>query len=130
MPSLIQKTTYFYKFYKNEFPQYVFKLFPIRSFEYPTRITKTFLSSKQDITFFKKNFILSAIMQWNNIDLNIRNSSSLNIFRKKILKFITPSGNSVFNSHNRKAIKLIARLRVTLNHLRGSTDSSRVFKIY
>ena len=49
---------------------------------------------------------------------NIRNSSSLNIFRKSILKFMTPSTNSLFNCHNPKGIKLITRLRLGLSHLR------------
>ena len=49
---------------------------------------------------------------------NIRNSSSLNIFRKSILKFMTPSTNSLFNCHNPKEIKLITRLRLGLSHLR------------
>ena len=43
-----------------------------------------------------------------------RNSSSFNIFRKSILKFIRPSDNS----HNPKGIKFIIRLRLGLNHLR------------
>ena len=67
---------------------------------------------------FKKCFFLSAITQWNNLDLNIRNSSSLNVFRNSILKSIRSSANSVFNSHNPKAIKFITRLWLVLCHLR------------
>ena len=73
-----------------------------------------FLSPKQAITFFKKLFFLSAIIQWNNLDLNMRNSASLNIFRNTILKFIRPFAITVFNSDNPKAIKFITRL----SHLR------------
>ena len=43
--------------------------------------------------------------------------SSLSAFRKSILKFIRPSANSVFNSHNSKAIKIITRLWLVLIHL-------------
>ena len=40
-------------------------------------------------------------------------------FNKKIfLKFIRPSGNSVFNCHNPRGVKLLTRLRVDLIHLR------------
>ena len=77
-----------------------------------------FLSSKRGKTFLKKYFSLSTIMQCNYFDLNIRNSSSLNIFRNSILKFITPSVISVCNSHNPKAIKFITRPRLPLSHLR------------
>ena len=53
---------------------------------------------------------MSEIMQWNNLDLDLRNSNCLNIFRSSILKFITPSADSAFNSHNPKEIEFIARV--------------------
>ena len=76
-----------------------------------------FLSLKQDVTFFKKCFFISAITQWNNLDLSIRNSSSLNGFKNSILNSIGPSANNVFNGHNPKAIKFITRLWLVLSHL-------------
>ena len=77
-----------------------------------------FLSLKQDILFKKTLFIPSTIIEWNNFDHNITNSSSFNIFKKSILKFIRPSGNSGFDCHNPKGIKFITRLRLGLSHLR------------
>ena len=53
-----------------------------------------------------------------NFFQNICNSENLNIFKKKLLKFIRPSGNSVFRCHNPKGIKLLTRLRLGLSHLR------------
>ena len=73
---------------------------------------------KQDIFFQKNCFFPSAIIECNKLDHNIRNSSSLNFFRKSILKFIRPSTNSFFNCHNPKGIKFITRLRLDLSHLR------------
>ena len=60
----------------------------------------------------------STFIEWNKLDHNIRNSSSFNIFRKSILKFIRASANSLFNCHNPKGIKFITRLRLGLSHLR------------
>ena len=77
-----------------------------------------FLSLKQDIPFLKNSFFLSTIIEWNKLDHNIRNSSSFNIFRKNILKFIRPSDNSFFNCHTPKGIKFVTRLRLGLSHLR------------
>ena len=45
------------------------------------------------------------------------NSENLNIFKKKLLKFIRPSGNNVFRCNNPKGVKLLIRLRVGLSHL-------------
>ena len=69
-------------------------------------------------TFLKNSFFPSTIIEWNKLDHNIRNSNSFNIFRKSILKFIRPSVNNLFNSHNPKGIKFITKLRLGLSHLR------------
>ena len=52
------------------------------------------------------------------MDLNIRNSESLNVLKNSLLKFIRPSGNSVINCHNPRGVKLLTRLRLGLSHLR------------
>ena len=41
----------------------------------------------------------------------------MNIFTKKLLKFIRLSGSSVFRCHNPKGVKLLAKLRLGLSHL-------------
>ena len=56
-------------------------------------------------------------MELNKLDLNIRNSESLNVFQNNLLKFIRPSGNSVFYCHNPRGVKLLTRLRLDLSHL-------------
>ena len=48
----------------------------------------------------------------------MRNSENLFIFKEKLLKFICPSGNSVFKCYNPKGIKLLTRLRLGLSYLR------------
>ena len=126
---LLAQKTYFYKFYKNESPQYLFKLIPARSSEYTSRSMQNVPFYKTRHNFFKKYFILSGIIQWNNLDLNLKNSTCLNIFRNCILKFIIPSANSVFNRHSPKEIEFITRLRLIQNHL-PEHNSIIVFKVY
>ena len=69
-------------------------------------------------TFLKNSFFPSTIIEWNELDHNISNSSSFNILRKSILKIIRSSANNLFNSLNPKGIKFIIRLRLGVNHLR------------
>ena len=64
------------------------------------------------------SFFPSAIIKWNNFDPNLRNSNSISVFKEKILNFIRPSPNSVFDTRNPKGIELITRLRLCLSHLR------------
>ena len=69
--------------------------------------------------FFKNTFFLSTTIEWNKSDLKIKNSQSIQTFKKWILSFIRPSPNSTFNCHNPKRIKLLSRLRLGLGYLRG-----------
>ena len=69
---------------------------------------------RQSITFSK--FFPSAIILWNNLDSNLRNSNSISVFKEKILNFTRPSPNSVFGIHNPKGIKI--RLRLGLSYFR------------
>ena len=52
------------------------------------------LNVKHD--YFKNSFFLSTMIQWYNLDSNIRNSESLALFKKRILAFIRPSSSSTF----------------------------------
>ena len=73
------------------------------------------IKTKHD--FFKNYFFPSAIIEWNNLDPNLRNSKSISVFQEKILNFIRPPPNSFFDCHNPKGIKVITRLRLSLSHL-------------
>ena len=113
-----RKLCLFYKVFKNEHPQYLFHLIPVRLSSHTSRNVHSipFLSVKH--RFFQNSFFPSPIFEWNKLDPAIRNSESLSIFRKNILHFIRPAPNSIYNCHNPKGVKLITRLRLGLSHLR------------
>ena len=67
--------------------------------------------------FFKNTFFPSTILEWNKLDPSLRNSSSYNVFKNSILKFIRPFPNKIFQCHNAKGIKLVTRLRLGLSRL-------------
>ena len=68
--------------------------------------------------FSKNSCFPSTIIEWNNLDSNIRNSETLIIFKSKILNFIRPTANSIFGCHNPIGVKLLTRLQLGLSHLR------------
>ena len=84
---------------------------------YNTRNANNVPQFKVKHNFFQNLFFPSVIVEWNMLDQNICNSENLNIFEKKLLKFIRPSGNCVFRCHNPKGVKLLTRLRFGLSHL-------------
>ena len=113
-----RKLCLFYKVFKNEHPKYLFNLIFVRSTLYATRTVGSIPLIKTKHNFFKNYFFPSAIIEWYNLDPNLRNSKSISVFKKKILHFIRPSPNSFFDCHNPIRIKLIIRLRLGLSHLR------------
>ena len=43
----------------------------------------------------------------NSLDVNILNSSSINVLKKELVKFIRPEPNSTYNINDTKGLKLI-----------------------
>ena len=89
-----RKLCLFYKFFKNEHPKYLFHLIPVRCTPYATRTEGNIPLIKTKHIFFKNSFFPSAIIEWNNLDPNLRNSKSISVFKEKILNFIRPFPNS------------------------------------
>ena len=91
-----RKLCLFYKVFKNEHPKYLFNLIPVRRTPYATRTVGNIPFIKIKHNFFKNSFFPSAIIEWNNLDPNLRNSKSILVFKEKIFNFIRPSPNSFF----------------------------------
>ena len=104
--------------FKNEHPKYLFNLIPVTSTPYATRTVSNISLIKTKHNFFKNYFFPSAIIEWNNLDPNLRNSKSISVFKEKILNFIRLSLCSLFDCYSPKGIKFITRLRLGTSHLR------------
>ena len=78
--------------------------------------------------FFINSFFPSTVIEWNNLDLKLRNSDTFFAFKKSILKFIRPFSNSVFNSRCLNRIKLITRLSLGFSPS-VSTSLGTIFRI-
>ena len=68
--------------------------------------------------FLKNSLFPSAMIEWNNLDPNLRNSDTYGTFKNVVLKFITFSRNCIFECHNPQGIKFLTRLCLGLSHLR------------
>ena len=112
-----RKLCHFYKIFNEKSPSYLFKLIPNFNRVHNTRLSYNIPPIKVRHDYFKNSFFPSAISEWKKLDLNIRNSATLNTFKKKLLKFIPPSANNCFNIHNSLGIKLLTRLHLGLSHL-------------
>ena len=112
-----RKLCHFYKIFNDKSPYYLFNLIPNFNRVHNTRLSYNIPPIKVRHDYFKSPFFPSAISEWNKLDLNIRNSASLNVFKKKLQSFIWSCANSIFDIHNPLGIKLLTRLRLGLSPL-------------
>ena len=105
-----------FKIMKEEAPNYLINLIP--------KCNRTIRTRNSHIPIFhcrkdrfKYSFFPSRLRDWFNLDDNIRNSESISVFKKRLLAFIRPVENSVFNIYEPNGLKLLTRLRLGLSHL-------------
>ena len=63
------------------------------------------------------SFFRYSIIEWNKLDINLRNAKSFLKFRNSLLKIGRPMQNSIYNIHDPVGIKYLTRLRLGLSHL-------------
>ena len=66
---------------------------------------------------FRNSFFPSTLNDWFNLDVEIRNSESLAIFKTKLVSFIRPVSSNVYNIFDPVGLKLLTRLRLGFSHL-------------
>ena len=111
----------FAKIFNSEHLHYLFKLIPSRSCGYVTRNMHKIPPFKTRHTFLKKLFLCffpSTIIRGEYTRSQHIKFQQLQYFQENILTFSRSSANSFFNSHDIKAIKLIAKLQLGLSHSR------------
>ena len=108
-----RKLAMFCKILKSKSPQYLFQLIPEKTFSYVTRNADNISLFNIKHNLYKSSVFPLSIIEWNNLDPNLRNSENFGIFKNNILK-----PNSFLNCCNLKGIRLIKPLRLELSHLR------------
>ena len=61
-------------------------------------------------------FFPSTLNEWFNLDLNIKNSESISIFKSRLLSFIRPVQTNIYNIFHPKSLTFRTRLRLGLSH--------------
>ena len=67
--------------------------------------------------FFQNSYFPTAIKEWNRLDIDIRKSDSISIFKKRILNLIRPLPNKLSNPHNPQGLKLLTKFQLVFSHL-------------
>ena len=99
-------------------PKYLSDTIPSTTRRYFSRNANNIPLVSGNNNYFTNTFFPSTITEWNKLDLSIRNSTSLHIFKGRLLQFVRPLENIVFTCHNPIGIKYLTRLRLGFIHLR------------
>ena len=114
-----RKMCFFYKIVNGYSPQYLLSILPESySKSYATRTSHVFRSVKSRTDRFQNSFFPFCVSQWNTLDTEIRNLTSISSFKSALSRFYRPTSSSVYNVHNPKGIVYLNRLRVGFSHLR------------
>ena len=87
----------FFKIETIQIPEYLYELIPSESHIYSTRNSKNVETYYCRIDQFKYSFFPYSIIEWNKLDINLRNAKSFLIFRNSLLKIGRPMQNSIYN---------------------------------
>ena len=68
---------------------------------------------------FRYSFFPDTSNSWNQLSSFIKNSSSLDVFKKRYMEFFNVTPNPIYGLHNPIGLKYLTRLRVGLSHLRA-----------
>ena len=111
--------SFLYKVIKSESSSYLFNTISnSKNRQHQTRNLGNFPSFFAKHDYFKNSFFPSAITEWNKLDCYIRNADSFKVFKKRLLTFIRPMSNCIYNIHNPLGVKYLTRLRIGFSHLK------------
>ena len=116
-----------YKVFSTGQPSYIYDLLP--SMRRSHRLVNLFNTVSCKSEYFKNSFIPNVINEWNNLfhslmtsgsnlDPDIQSSTSYDLFRNTLLKFIRPVQRKAFYINCSVGVKLLTRLRLGFSHLR------------
>ena len=101
---------------KKKAPHYLTNLIPKshQSFRTRTNSIPTFYCRTD---CYKNSFFPSALSDWFQLDVAIRNSESIAIFKSRLLSFIHPIQSDVYNIFDPTGLKFLTRLCLDFSHL-------------
>ena len=112
-----RRLVYFFNIVSLNLPGYLRSLLPSKQRSHDPRRNNMFRNFSVRTEYFKNSFSPYCISELNKLDPSLRNSASISLFKKILLKFIRPRPNSVLNIMDPFGLKLLTRLCVNFSHL-------------
>ena len=112
-----RRLCFFYKLRFTQTPKYFHNLIPLENCMYNTRNQDQIDTYYCRTDLFKYSSFPYTIVEWNKLDIILRNAKSFLIFKNSLLKIGRPIQNSIFKIHDPLGVKFLTRFRLGLSHL-------------
>ena len=116
---IMRKLCIFYETIDTKFPNYLYNT--LKNREYPPdsrfsnmKLLRPIHCSKP----YKQSFFPSTILDWNNLEKDIKEANSKQIFKNRLLNKIRPKKSSYFGIRDNDKVRYLTMLRVGLSPLR------------
>ena len=111
-----RRLVYFFNIVSRNSPNYLYLLLPAKQRSYDPIRSNLFRNFTSHTNFFLNSFFPYCTIEWNKLGPNLRNSTSISMFKKGLLAFISPKQCYIYNIIDPPGLKLLTRLR--MSHLR------------
>ena len=113
-----RRLSHFFSLIKSKSPEYLFIEIPQeRQLEYNLRNSSAYEQPRARTVRYSNTYFHNTLFEWNLLDKEIQNCTSIANFKKELLSIIRPVKNSTFRVFDITGIKLLARLHLHFSAL-------------
>lgn len=108
----------FFKLKNSHHPEYLYaEIPPERQVMYNLRSARLYEQNIGRTVRFSNTYFQNTFSEWNSLTLDIRNSTSIAEFKRKLLGIIRPAQKPTYNIHDIAGIRLLTKLRLNFSAL-------------
>ena len=116
--SLSRRLCHFFKLRKLESPYYLFaEIPPVRPVLHNLRHSRTYAQSAPKTVRFSNTYFYNTLFEWNSLNEELRNSSTITEFKRKLIARVRPEGNPIHGIANLQGIRLLTKCRLEFSPL-------------
>ena len=113
-----RRLCHFFKLKKSHHPEYLYaELPPERQVMHNLRSARLYEQNIGRTVRFSNTYFQNILFEWNSLTLDVRNSTSVAEFKRKLLGIIRPAQKPTYNIHDIAGIRLLTKLRLNFSAL-------------
>ena len=102
-----RRLIYFFNIVKHHSPNYLSSLLPDKQRSLNPQRSELYKEIFSHSLYFDSSFYPFCVKAWNQLESCLRNSLTVSIFKKALLKCYRPTARSIFNIHDPIGLKLL-----------------------